>query len=217
MSFLEKLCLKLFSLLTGIITILILLIMVGILEINDITKYTGILTENMLNIRITIITCFVLLLLSIKCLLFSSRKDDTGKDGIILENGSGKLVISKESLENMISSVAKEIQGTESITSRTVLDRERNLKVFVTIVVSRDIMLKDISKELQNRIKDAMKRTADLEVKEVNVRVKNITSKRVKGVTTNETTAIQNETKSEIQVVETTNEEKKVESEIGEE
>ena len=42
------------------------------------------------------------------------------------------------------------------------------------------MMLKDVSTELQNKIKEAMKRTADLEVKEVNIKIKNITSKRVK-------------------------------------
>ena len=43
-------------------------------------------------------------------------------------------------------------------------------------------MIKDISNELQTKIKEAMKRTADLDVKEVNIKIKNITSKKVKGL-----------------------------------
>ena len=43
-------------------------------------------------------------------------------------------------------------------------------------------MIKDISNELQEKIKTAMKRTADLDVKEVNIKIKNITSKKVKGL-----------------------------------
>jgi len=211
MNFLEKICLKIFSIIIGVIAIIMLLIMAGILEFNDITKYSTLLVNGELNIKITIITCFVLLILSVICLLFSSKKDDTGRDGIILENGSGKLVISRESLENMISSVAKEVQGTESISSKTILDRERNLKVFVTIVASRDIMLKDVSKELQDKIKDAMKKTADLEVKEVNVRVKNITSKKVKNMNANVSeNSTQSTVKEDVQI-ENTKEENKVE------
>ena len=53
--------------------------------------------------------------------------------------------------------------------------------MYVTAIVSKDVMLKDVSNELQRKIKDAMKRTADLEVKEVNIKIKNITSKKVKG------------------------------------
>ena len=53
---------------------------------------------------------------------------------------------------------------------------------------SKEIIIKDISNELQKRIKDAMKRTADLDVKEVNIRIKNITSKKVKGLPSTEST-----------------------------
>ena len=77
-------------------------------------------------------------------------------------------------------SVSKNIPGAESITSRTVLDKDRNLKVYVTTVVSGDVVLKDISTDLQKRIKEAMKKTADLEVKEVNIKIKNITNKKSK-------------------------------------
>ena len=34
-----------------------------------------------------------------------------------------------------------------------------------------DVMIKDISNELQDKIKLAMKRTADLDVKEVNIKI----------------------------------------------
>jgi uncharacterized alkaline shock family protein YloU len=97
-------------------------------------------------------------------------------------------VISKESLENLISSVTKEIPGADTVASRTILDKDRNLIVYVTAVVSKDVMIKDISNELQRRIKDAMKRTADLDVKEVNIKIKNITSKKVKGLPSPEST-----------------------------
>ena len=122
------------------------------------------------------------MLLAIKGLFFTSKPESNGKEGIVLENTSGKLVISKESLENLIASVTKEVPGTDTVASRTILDKHKNLIVYVTAVVSKDVMLKDISNDLQRKIKEAMKRTADLEVKEVNIRIKNITSKKVKGL-----------------------------------
>jgi len=196
MSFLEKLCLKLFSFIIGVLTILVLLILIDIVSISILSRFISIITYNDLSMRISVIVALIIILLSLKCLLFTSKKDEISKEGIILENESGKLVISKESLENMIASVAREIQGTESISSKTILDKERNLKVFVTIVVSRGIMLKQITSELQNKIKDEMKKTADLEVKEVNVRVKNITSKKLKNANNNAVS--ENSTKTEI-------------------
>ena len=122
----------------------------------------------------------ILILLSIRCLFARLKPVDEAKNGIVLENASGKLIISKESLENLIASVSKNISGAESISSKTMLDKDRNLRVYVTLVVSGDVILKEISTELQRKIKDAMKKTADLDVKEVNIKIKNITNKKSK-------------------------------------
>ena len=40
-----------------------------------------------------------------------------------------------------------------TIMSKTILDKNRNLIVYVTTTVSRDVMIKDISTELQEKIK----------------------------------------------------------------
>ena len=178
MKFLDKFALKLFSLVVLVISIALLLVVTGVIPMQYITESIRLLYISDKNIKITIIVLAVFILLALKAIFFGGKKENNGKEGIILENTSGKLVISKESLENMIAAVAKDIPGAESISSRTILDKNKNLIVYVTTVVSRDVILKDISSELQT--KEAMKRTADLEVKEVNIRIKNITSKKVK-------------------------------------
>lgn len=189
MKFLDKFALKLFSLIIFVLGIGIILIMTGVLPLDAVLEEAAVLTDIGDNgLKITIGVLAVIMLLALKGLFFTSKPQDNGKNGIILENTSGKLVISKESLENLIASVTKEIPGADTVASRTILDKDRNLIVYVTAVVSKDVMIKDISNELQRRIKDAMKRTADLDVKEVNIRIKNITSKKVKGLPSTEST-----------------------------
>lgn len=180
MKFLERFALTIFSVIVLVLAIVLLGIMFNFLGIAIITKCVSFILEDVYAFRIALITSIVCILLAIKGIFFKSKKENLGKDGIVLENSSGKLVISKESLENLVSSVAKEIPGADVVSSKTILDKEKNLKVYVVTTVSRDIMLKDISTELQNKIKDAMKQTADLDVKEVNIKIKNITSKKVK-------------------------------------
>lgn len=180
MKFLERLTLTIFSLIVLIISIAMLCIMFDLAEITIITKPIYYMLENVRIFRITLVVLLVCILLAIKGIFFKSKKENLGKDGIVLENASGKLVISRESLENLVASVAKEIPGAEAVSSRTYLDKDRNLKVFVSTSVSRDMMLKEVSTQLQDKIKEAMKQTADLEVKEVNIRIKNISSKKVK-------------------------------------
>lgn len=182
MKLIDRLSLKIYALIVGVLSIMIALIVTGVIPAEYLTDPIVYLTDGAMKIRITLIVCAVLLILVLKSLCFASKPNSEGKEGIVLENTNGKLVISKESLENMIASLSKEIPGTESTTSKTLVDKDKNLKVYVTTVVNRDVMIKDVSTELQNKIKEAMKRTADLEVKEVNVRIKNITSKKMKGV-----------------------------------
>jgi len=180
MKFLERFALTIFSIIVLVLSVVLLGIMFNFWNTSIITNSIFYIIEYEYAFRTALAVTSICILLAIKGIFFKSKRDDIGKDGIVLENTSGKLVISKESLENLVSSVAKEIPGADVTSSKTILDKDNNLKVYVVITVARDIMLKDISTELQNKIKDAMKRTADLEVKEVNIKIKNITSKKVK-------------------------------------
>lgn len=182
MKFLDKLALKIFSIIVLALVVVLVLIITGIVPVGIIEDYITLLTDYDTAMKAAIAVIAVLALLAIKGFFFTSKPENNGKDGIILENASGKLVISKESLENLIASVIKDVPGADTVSSRTILDKDKNLIVYVTAIVSKDVMLKDITNEVQSKIKLAMKRTADLEVKEVNVKIKNITSKRVKGL-----------------------------------
>lgn len=122
----------------------------------------------------------ILTIFSIKEIAFGEKVSREGREGLILENETGKLIISKESLENLISGVGKEIEGIDSIASRTFIDTEKNVIVEANVVVGRDVVLKDISTELQKRVKIALKQTADLDVKYVNIKIKNISNKKSK-------------------------------------
>lgn len=183
MKFFDKLILKIFSIIILVIGVVSILLMTGIINGEMIANEIIRLSDGETAIKITIGVLAVLMLLSIKGLFFTSKNQDKAlKEGIILENTNGKLVISRESLENLVSSVTKDIPGADTLSSRTMLDKNRNLIVNVTAAVSKDIMIKDVSNEVQARVKEAMKKTADLDVKEVNIKIKNITSKKVKGL-----------------------------------
>lgn len=182
MKFLERFALTIFSIIVLVLSVVLLGIMFNFWSTSIIELGVSFILGNVYAFRTALVVATICILLAIKGIFFKSKREELGKDGIVLENSSGKLVISKESLENLVSSVSKEIPGADVVSSKTVLDKEKNLKIFVVTTVSKDMMLKDVSSELQNKIKEAMKQTADLDVKEVNIKVKNITSKRVKKV-----------------------------------
>jgi uncharacterized alkaline shock family protein YloU len=180
MKFLERFSLRIFSIIVFVMAVILILMVSGIVDPEIVPYVVANLTDGDIAIRTTVVVSVILILLSLKSFFARLRPVDEAKNGIVLENANGKLVISKESLENLIAGVSKSIPGAESVSSKTLIDKDKNLKVYVSATVSSDIMLKEISVELQRKIKEAMKKTADLDVKEVNIKIKNITNKKVK-------------------------------------
>lgn len=178
MKFLEKIALIVYSNIMIILALVVCLVTFGWLDFDLVANIIkSIITNGNYTMAILIINV-VIILLSIKCIFFdsTSRKEMQEKQGVLLQNGNGKLMISKETLENIVYNVSKEFEGTEEVTSRVEVDKESNLKVFVNLLITQDVVIKELTLNLQNKIKDAIKKSSDLEVKEVNVRVNNIAS-----------------------------------------
>lgn len=180
MKFFERACLRLFSIIIFILALVVILITLNVTENTIFADVLENLTTDTTLLKVTIVTSVILLFVSAKFILFGTKKEEFAKEGIILENPNGKLVISKESLENMILSSAKSIDGLEYVNSKTLIDKEHKLIVYVTVVVKENAIVKEVSKQLQNTIKDTMKNTADLEVSSVSITVKNIVNKKGK-------------------------------------
>ena len=180
MRFLERTTLKIFSIIMLFISVTMLLIVFEIIPTSFYSNGITFLMDDTVYRRITIGVCVVSALLALKCIFSRLKPVDVTKNGIILENANGKLVISRESLENLINGIAKEMPGAENASSRILLDSDKNLIININLTVLGNVVIKEITVELQKRVKEALRRTADLEVRLVNVNIKNINSKKTK-------------------------------------
>ncbi len=180
MKILEKITLIIYSNLILILSIILCLLVFGWL---DIDLVGDIITKNITgdtSSKVILGVSVVFILLSIKCIFFdsSSREQIKERQGVLLENESGKLMISKETIENLVNSVALNFQSAEDVTTRIELDKENNVKVYVNLIVNEEAIIKDLSANLQSRIKEKVKSATDLEVKEVNITIKKVAPKR---------------------------------------
>ena len=176
MKVIEKIALILYSNIMLILSIIACLLIFGWVDIDIV----GNVVEKCLTTdpasKITLGVSVVFILLSIRCIFFdpTSKEEIRDKQGVLLENENGKLMISKETIENLVDSVARGFENAEEISTRVELDKENNVKIFVNLIISSNAVIKDLSANLQNRIKEKVKKATDLEVKEVNISVKKV-------------------------------------------
>ena len=119
-----------------------------------------------------VIIGILLFIMAIKGILFQSKLEEN-KDAIILENNSGKLIISRKTLENLVKDISNGVQGVENSFARVNVSKDTELIISIDIVV-KEGSIKDITKKLQEDVKIAIKKASDLNVAEVNVNIKNI-------------------------------------------
>lgn len=179
MKFIEKMTLSIYSVLMLLLSMIVALLIVGWLDMNLIGEIFRYVITGDITGKVLLGLSVLFILLSIKCLFFDSgAKEQTNeRKGILLENESGKLMISKETIENLVNSVALNFQSTEDVTTRVELDKENNVRIYVNLVVTPDAVIKDLSANLQTKIKEKIKTATDLEVKEVNITVKKVAQK----------------------------------------
>lgn len=113
-------------------------------------------------------------LLSIKCIFFrkKDKKVVEEEQGILLQNENGKLMISKDTIENLVNTIITQFETVEGATTSITLNAENNLIINLNLTVGENIIIKELSANVQEKIKESVKNALDLEVKEVNIRIK---------------------------------------------
>lgn len=194
MKFLDKLGLAIFSIIVLIFSIIICLILFGFIDISIFAVAINSILGIQNGIYITFGILIILILLAIKCLFFPSWEkygSSSEDEGILLQNDNGKLLITKGTIKNLVNTTVKEFNNIENSDTSIEIDDNNNVCVNLIINVYKETIIKDVSAKLQNRIKEAVKKATDLEIKEINIKVNNVDEteeEKVKGKEKNNTT-----------------------------
>ena len=179
MKILDKITLILFSIIILIVAIVMVLLMIGWTNFTVITTLYAKLTANEIASNVVLAVSLVCILLAVKAIFFggsSSSNDKMNGDGILLQNESGKLLISRETIENLVNGVAKGFENTQDVTTKVLVDSQNALRVFVTLMVLPNTVISELSMNLQTRIKEVVKNVTDLDIKSIDIKIKNITT-----------------------------------------
>jgi len=177
MKFIEKISLTIFSIIILILSVLLSVMLFNWLDATTVYYWIQYLISTPVAANTSLIISIILMLLAIKCIFFASYNKERAEkaEGILLENESGKLLISIETIENLVKGVIVGFENVKSTNCKVKLDRQiNNVIIDLNLVVSSDTVIKDLSTNLQTRVKEVIKTTTEIEVKQINIRIKNI-------------------------------------------
>ncbi|MBR3152011.1 MAG: alkaline shock response membrane anchor protein AmaP [Clostridia bacterium] len=175
MKFLDRINLKVFSVIIIIVSLITILFS---LDIIDNLEFFDFLKEDTVK-YISLVISVTLILAGIKSLFITDRKEDIS-NGVLLENSNGKLYITKESIISMIEVEAKSYKEILNQNVKIGFNEEKDLFVEMELVVEKDTNVKELSTKLQNSIKTSVKKSSDIDVKNIDIKIKNIQEEVVK-------------------------------------
>ncbi len=175
MKFLEKFTLIVYSYIILFIAIILCLLIFNWVDLGTISNVLKIVTTQEPTSKITLAVSVIFILLSLKCIFFDSSSKEKIKEaqGILLKNESGKLLISKETLDNIVKSVVSGFESVKECIPKISVNEENEITITLQITVSENAVIKELASNLQNKVKEEVKAISDLEVKEVNIKVLN--------------------------------------------
>ena len=180
MKILEKFVLILYSFLVLVISVVLCLVIFKIIDIETINNCIKYMLEDSTILITVLASSIVCILLSIRCLFFRKRKEIKKSDAtdILLENESGRLLISKRAIENAVRNVVNNaVKDTKDCKVIVDIDPANYLSVYVSILLNNNLKVRDITLDLQLKIKSQIKDDFDLDVKQVNIKIDSVEEK----------------------------------------
>ena len=180
MKILEKMTLVLYSLIILVTAVILSLLIFGWLSPEIVGRMIMRVIEGRTSSTILLAVSLTCIALSIKCIFF--RKPDARtreeEQGILLQNENGKLIMSKDTIEKLVNTIITKFESVEGATTSIILNNENNLVIDLNLTVGENIIIKELSANIQEKIKTSLKTALDLEVKEVNIKIKDYTTRK---------------------------------------
>ena len=173
MKLLERFALVIYSYIIILLSVVLSLLIFNWIDFNVVTDMVYALLTGEISSKITLGVSVVFILLSIKCIFFDEKSKEKAKEtqGILLKNENGQLMISKETIDNVVRNAVIGFDNVKECNTRIDVNSENQLRITLFLTVNDNVVIKELASNLQNKIKEEVKKVSDLEVQEVNVKV----------------------------------------------
>lgn len=179
MKLIEKIILVIYSIIILILSCVMCLLIFRWINPETVNSFIFQLINSAFFSIVTLIFSIIFVLMSIKCIFFLSKKSDHYKDNILLKNDDGKLVITKQTIENIVGNIINGFPGLNEPNIKAMFDKENNIIINITILVRENVEIQELSSNIREKVKAIIKKSSGLNVKEVNIKVKNMENKKI--------------------------------------
>ena len=176
MKFLERFAMIIYSYIILVLAVVTSLIIFNWIRLDILTEMIGVLLTGVISSKIILGVCVIFILLSIKCLFFDETSKEKLKEsqGILLKNENGKLLISRDSIDNMVKNAVMNFESVKECATKILVDEENQITIMLNLTVNENVIIKELASNLQVKIKEDIKKISDIEVKEVNVKIAHV-------------------------------------------
>lgn len=172
MSIIDRLILSIYTFCLAVISLLAILTAVNVIPGSSLNTYINLISENSDAGKITVVIAALFFLVSVKY-LFSGLGKAKSKDAIKKTSQLGSILITLNSIENIIMSVVKQMDGVMDV-KIDLENKKDNVEVKLNIVVTPERSIPELSAIIQSKAKEAVESIAGVGVSFVEVLVQDV-------------------------------------------
>lgn len=178
MRLVERFSIIVFSIIVLVLSGFTILVSTSLVNVDVLEDVFEVLSHNVI---LTVCICVLLALWSIANMFFKSDSKNENPNGVLLENENGSLLITKDSISNLVESALKKASDVKQENVKIDFDTDRNILINLVISVKDSTVMKETSAKLQENIKMTVKRATDLDVRQINIKIKGIEQEKKAG------------------------------------
>ena len=83
-------------------------------------------------------------------------------------------MITKDTLDNMVKKAVVGFEEVKDCKAKISINQNNEISITLYIAINENVVIKDLAINLQTKVKEEVKNSADLDVKTVNVKIVNL-------------------------------------------
>lgn len=167
----EKFILCLFSVIIIVLSVFIMLISSGMIQVGDLYGVAvSFLTRHNIYVLIAGIAVSILGLIG---LFSSSDSNDESRSGLAIKNESGTIFLNRDTFESMIMSIVRNYPELVNPKVEVTISEE-GVKTNIYALILPDTIVPTLTSKVQENVKAAVKKQTTIDIQEANVKIKGV-------------------------------------------